>query len=419
MSGCMITGLVIFAALVLIAILASLAVPIYNRVRERAAELSDTQRQKRTKELAVPLTPEEKTQAEAFAARLLKAIEEEDLAGVKTAVDYTELTEEVFAGLNSTPEMKRGFINGVEKAAGGLFSGVLGQQGHFVRHHTREGIPVVTLRFVGEGSGASYTDLFLKRDGAGSFKCVDLYNYLFGTQVTTESRRAVAMMLNSDSSTLSKILGLPLKVDQHIVKAFTDVTQSFNAGDHNAVIRRYETMQPELQDLAFLYAMYVQSLQTACSTDPGLNDKYTAALGKARGILGNDVTIDLLLVDMHFLKGDMKAARADVEASLRSVGDDSYLFHLLGLMCIRTNDLPGAEAALGKAEKIEPDLIDLIDLRMMILAMQKNYPGLVKTMNDFAAETGAILTPDILAETVYDDFKKSPEFAQWAAGLKK
>jgi tetratricopeptide (TPR) repeat protein len=227
------------------------------------------------------------------------------------------------------------------------------------------------------------------------------------------------MMLGPDTSTLAQILGIPTAESRETAMQLTGYTSSLQEGDFRAVVEKYGRLKPAMQNLPFTYSIYIQALQQLSNTQPDMNETYAQALEKARGILGEDVTIDLLLVDMHFIRGDMPAARKDVENALKTIGDDSYLHHLSGLMCVRTDDLAGAEAALAKAEKIQPDLIDLVDLRMMLFAMKKDYAGLVKSMEDFSAKTGAKLTPELLNEAVYDDFKKSPEFTKWAEGLKK
>ena len=399
--------------------LVALVVPAYKRAREQAFQLAEQAQKKKREEMARPLTDEEKTKARSFALKLIASLEGQNAAAVLAAMDVQELAEEVFFGLETKAEIKQGFIEGVNHSPGGVLSRMMGQRGHFVRHHVRDGIPVVTLRFLDQNAAVTYVDLFLKRDGKGGFLGVDLYNYLFGTRVTGESRRAVAMMLGPDTSTLAQILGIPTAESRETAMQLTGYTSSLQEGDFRAVVEKYERLKPALQNLPFTYSIYVQALQQLSSTQPELNETYAQALEKARGILGDDVTIDLLLVDMHFIRGDMPAARKDVDMALKTIGDDSYLHHLSGLMCVRTDDLAGAEAALAKAEKIQPDLIDLVDLRMMIFAMKKDYAGLVKSMEDFSGKTGAKLTPELLNEAVYDDFKKSPEFTKWAEGLKK
>ena len=419
MSALTIALIVVAIVAVVVVGLVALAVPAYKRVREQAFELAEQTRKKHREEMARRLSAEEKVKANAFALKLIAALENQDAAQVRAAVDEQELAEEVFHGLNSDADMRKGFIDGMNQTPGGMLGNLMGQRGHLVRHHVREGIPVVTLRFLDQNAAASYVDLFLKRDGKGGFIGLDLYNYLFGTRVTAESRRAVAMMLGPDTSTLAQILGIPTAESRETAVQFTGYTQSLQSGDFRAVVEKYGRLKPALQNLPFTYSIYIQALQQLSTTQPEMNETYAQALEKARGILGEDVTIDLLLVDMHFIRGDMQAARADVERALKTIGDDSYLYHLVGLMCARTDDLAGAEAALAKAEKIQPDLIDLVDLRMMILAMKKDYAGLVKMMQDFSAKTGAELTPELLGEKVYDGFKKSPEFTKWAEGLKK
>lgn len=409
MSGCAIAGIVGGGLLVLVAILAAFAVPTFQKIQAQAQKIKEDNLAKVTQ---VPLTGAEKAEAEEFATELIKAVEAGK--GVDAFVDYEYLAERIYSGFSGEAQMKSGFIGGVKKTPGGIFSDILGQPGRFVRHWTREGVPALTLRFEMPGGGVTYLDGLLVRQKAGGFKIADAYNYLFGVLVSREVRTATAFATGSGDGLMKQILGGNARKQD--VDTLLELTRANRAGNPKEALTRYHALSPEMKRQSLAYIQYIKALQ---SLGEESEDEYVQALEKARGILGADVTIDLLLVDRHFLREDFKAARKAVEVSLQAIGDDSYLYHLLGLTCLKDNDVPAAKDALKRALALEPDLVDLVDLKLMILAAEKDYAGVVTAIKAFEARTGAVLSPELLAEPVYDGFKKSPEFAEWSAAARK
>lgn len=399
------------AAIVGVTILAALAVPTFNKIQEQAEKL---RAETRVKELMVPLTEAEKVQAEAFVKELIQAVEKSDNAKIHASMDYDFLAEEIFHGFRDFTQAKKGFMDSATNNEGGIFREVVGQSGRIVRHWKRDGIPTITLRFLPDDGGASYFDILLIRQKAGGFKVGDFYSYLFGVQFSKQLRQTMAFITRADAGVLEQIMGRVARKND--MDALAEIAQASREGRFQDLITLFHKLSPEMKNQSTIFLQYVTALQRLGEAGEA---EYVAALEKARGILGEEVTIDLLLMDRHLLKEDYTAARKAVEASLKTIGDDSYLLHLQGLMCVRTNDLPTAKDALKRAESLEPDLFDLVDLKMQIRAAEKDYAGVIEAIHAFKAFTGATITPDRLTEPVYDDFKKSPEFTSWSTTVKK
>jgi Flp pilus assembly protein TadD len=423
LHGCVIALICVGVALPVLAILASLAVPAYNAIQAKARQIKAEREAKApTTEItpSAPLSEEEKKALEAFMEKLIAAIEESDQEALNRMVDYDTFTAGVFEGLSSDASVRAGFQKGIKQKPGGIYSNVLGQPGRFLRHRVRNGMPAATLRFLLEAGGASYLDIIVRRDDRGGFLVVNTYDYLFGADVLQEARRAVALMMGggADQSLLARLFGIQGAFDKKRVDQITGVRGAVTSGDFALAASRYEALPENLRRMPFLYSAYVQALQQLGDSEEA-NAKYLAALEQGRSILGPDVMIDMLYIDLHFMKNDFAAARDAVKASLRVIGDDAYLHHLLGLMCVKLRDAVGAEQALQQAQKIEPDLSSLIDLKLQVLALKEDHVGLARLLREFAKETGAELAPDILSEPVYEAFKQSPEFKSWAAEVAK
>lgn len=409
LSGCAIAAIVGGVLLFLAAILVALAVPTFRKIQEMAEQ---KKAEIRAKVVQVPLTETEKADAAAFAQKLLLAVEARE--GVHDFVDYETMADAVYSGFSGEQQFKAGFVRGVTKNPGGIFSDVLGQPGRFVRHWTREGVPAVTLRFEMAGGGVTYLDALLARQKTGGFKIVDAYNYLFGVMVSREVRSATALASGSGEGVLNQILGGAARKQD--LDKLLQLVQANREGRAKEALAMYHALSPAMKTQSLAYIQYIKALQALGEES---EEEYVQALEKARGILGGDVTVDLLLVDRHFLRQDFKAARRAIEGSLQAIGDDSYLYHLLGLACLHDKDVPAARDALKRATAVEPDLVDLVDLKLMILAAEKDHAGLVAAIKAFEARTGALVTPELLEDPVYDEFKKSPEFTEWSAAVRK
>jgi len=409
LSGCALAAIIGGAVLFVLAILTALAVPTFRKIQEMAEK---KKAESQAKIVQVPLTEAEKVQAETFAKDLLKAVEARE--DVNAFVDYKQMADVIYSGFSGERQLKTGFLEGVKKNPGGILSEVLGQPGWFVRHWNREGVPAVTLRFETPGGGVSYLDALLIRQTGGGFKIVDVYNYMFGVWVTREVRSATVFGMGGEGM-LNQILGGSARKQD--MEALLKFIQANREGRPDEALKLYKGLSPEMKTQRMAYIHYIRALQ---ALGEEYEEEYVQALEKAHGILGAEVTVDLLLLDRHFLREDFKAGRKALENSLRAIGDDSYLYHLLGLACLKDKDVPAARKALEKALAIEPDLMGLVDLKLMVLAAEKDYAGVVAAIKAFEARTGAVLTPEMLDdEPSYDDFKKSPEYAEWSAAARK
>ncbi len=384
-----------------------LAGPFQRRIKAENAKLAY---QARVQARRITLTEEEQIMAEEFAKALLQAVERQDTAAIDARVDFEYLIDDIFHGFEDPAQMKPRILETMRKNPGGFFfNNVLGETGRFVRHRTRDGVPAITLR-----CGASYIDILLLRLKNGGFKVIDMYNYTFGIQLGEYTRQMVAIMMDAGGDPVVQVLGEAGKMTD--MEPVAKMTRASRDRRPEEVISTYHDLSPEAMNRPNVFMLYLRALHVV--KGPYV-EEYAKAVEKAPSLLGPDAKIDLLLFERHVLRRDFVAARQAAEACIQTIGEDSRLFYQLGMMCVRTNDIPAAKEALKKAEAIEPDLFDLVDLKMQIRAVEKDYAGLVNAIHAFKARTGATITPDRLTEPVYDDFKKSPEFTAWNATVKK
>lgn len=412
-SGGMIAIIVTVAVLIVVAIIAALAFPAYNAIQKKAKEVN-AQNQAAVKPPEKPITDEQKQKAMKFAEQVAANINAGKGEAVSAMTDFEGVAMRTFADTDLPFPERAGFKKGISGKPGGLLAQVIGAKVRPLRFHERDGFPAVTIRVLPATGGVNYFDLLLRPDGE-SFKIIDLYGYLFGSFSSAEARQAMVMMMGQDTNAIARLLGVS-GGDKKSMELIMNMFRQMSNGDAKSVHHTYELLPEKIQRSRPAFIAHVQALQSLQS-DPVFGELYAHTLGTARSVLGNESAMDLLLVDLYFFRKDFKGVHECLERVHQQVGDDAYLFHLMGMGAIKDKDYKLATECLKNAEKVEPELMDLVDLRLQVRAANGDFAGVVAEMQRFTKATGAKLTPTVFSEPVYDDFKRSPEFANWAKSL--
>jgi hypothetical protein len=231
--------------------------------------------------------------------------------------------------------------------------------------------------------------------------------------MTSENaRQAIVLLQNQDAGLAARLLGLNTasKADAEALLSFLT---NLKKHDFKADVKAYEALPPALRRSRTAFIAYITTLQHLVG-QPYYDKAYQTALESTTDILGPDSATDLLLFDLNLMKKNYKAAQQGIERVLLKVGDDAKLYQLEGIAAIRAHDLEAAERCLAKGEALEPDLSGLVDLRLQVGALQGDCAGVVAELRRFTAVNRVSIKPEALKEEVYDEFKKSPEFAAWA-----
>lgn len=409
MSGWLIGLLVAIPLLSIIAILAAIAIPAYNVVQKKARDMKAGE--EAAKPPPAPLNDEQQRRAIDFAMQVGKAVGASNLEAMSAQVDFDAFSARVFADTSLPLPMRVGFTTAMKDKKGGLLAQLASSQMKMLRFHERDGFPAVTMRLLPPTGGVNYFDLLVRKDG-DSFKVVDLYGYLFGSYSSAESRQAMVLMQEQDTNAIARVLGIS-SGDKKSVDLLLNMFRQMGNHDPRSVQHTYEQLPPAIQKTRPAFVANLQALQ-ALQSQPEYAAIYAHALENARTILGTDASTDLLLVDLYFINKDYQGVQRCMANVRKVVGEDAYLHHLSGMAAIKANDVKSAEASLAVAEKLDPTLSALVDLRLQVRAAKGDFAGVVAELQRFTKTTGTKLTPAMLGEPVYDAFKKSPEFTEWA-----
>ena len=411
----MIAVIIAGVMLVLIAILgvvAAIAIPTFNRAQEQAKVLAA---QREAAKPAPPLTAEQKARARQFGILLVNALNSKSASSVKDMTDLTAAADRVLTGFTVSPKSRQEFIKDLKENQAGIMSRFLGSHARVLRLTERAGQPALTLRLSPGRGSVSYADVLLRADG-DTFKVVDIFDYHIGSLTSAEVRQAMVLMQSKDKGAMGRLLGLD-KVGEQEVAMVEGIVDKLHKRDFKGVLTTYDAMPQALRKTRTAFVPYLTALENL-QLEGGHAEAYAAALESAGEILGKNSTTDLMLFELHILHEEYSAAQQCMDRVRLVIGEDAKLYQLQGMAAIRAGDLATAEHCLVAAEKLEPELVDLVDLRLQSRAAKGDFAGVVSELRRYASAARVVIPPAALKEPAYDEFKKSPEFAAWAKQAK-
>jgi Tfp pilus assembly protein PilE len=412
--------IIVAAVLVLFGVLAALAVPAYERIQQAAQEMKDQQAQ--ALKPPRPLTEAQKQALAQFGADLAEAATQKDSARVTAMQDNEGFCARVFnklpAGFPDLAGMRRGFMQGIQQREGGWLWSVMSGDVHFLRARERLGYPAVLLRIKTAEGAVSYVDIMVRPEGEG-FRIVDMFNYIFATTASEESRNVMAMMLSkSAGSGLAAMLGMP-KMDERTGGLFVSINEASRAGNTAEVLRICDGLPPELKTQRIFFIIRLQALMTL-NTSSKYDEPYKEALRAAPEILGKDSTTDLLMVDLMFMDNDFKGADDCLKRLDAIIGGDPYLKFLRGGAHMQMKDYAGVLELADQAAKEDPKMADVVDLRLAVHLTRRDFKAAVDELRAFKRNFGPVLDRKALAEDPqYAELLTSPEFAAWEKEVAK
>ena len=412
--------MIVGGVVVLFAALAALAIPAFQRVQRMALAMKEKQA------LALkpppPLTEAQKRALVQFGVDLAEALSRKDADRVAAMQNNEEFCSRVFDNLPAEfpnpADMRSGFMKGIQKRKGGWLWSAMSGDVHFLRSRERLEYPAVLLRIKTEEGAVSYVDIMVRPEGNG-FRMVDMFNYIFATTASEESRNVLAMMLSkSAGGGLAAMLGIP-KMDERTGSLFISINEATRAGNMAEGLRLCDSLPPELKTQRVFFIIRLQALMTLNSSNT-FDEQYREALRAAPEILGKDSTTDLLMVDLLFMDNDFKGADDCLKRLDEIIGGDAYLKFLRGGAHLQMKDYAGVLALADQAAREDPKLADVVDLRLAVHMARRDFKAAVDELRAFKRNFGPALDHEALAgNPQYVDFLASPEFAAWEKDITK
>lgn len=354
---------------------------------------------------------EELAAVKAFGDRLAALITAKDLEQANALVDLESLESRVFRKLPHTAEIaaqRKGFADSMKET--GFVGQIANGPTACLAAREQDGDLTVVLRCLPTTGGAIYTDAILRRDSdpENPFRVVDLFHYMFGFTSSEAGREALAVELKDAS-----IAATALDLEKDEVAPVLAVRAKVNAGDAKGALELYRALPGELKESRTAYLDYLRSLQADLST-PETRKEFLSAIDHAPKVLGGAIT-PMLVLDLHIAAQDWDAAEAALTDSAEILGGDGFLEVLKGNVQLMAGRDDAAAASAEAAQKLEPDLIPLIDLRLGVSCRKGDFPAIVKELRALKERFGRALLAADLNHPQYEAFLKSPEYTAWAA----
>jgi len=407
--------IVVGAVVAVLAALGVMAMPYYERIQKMAQEMKSGQMKPKLPP-PPPLTEAQKQGLVEFGEELAEVLNQQDVAKLAGMVDNEEFSSRVFdnlpAGLPNQGAIRSGFMKGIQQRKGGWLWNLVGGDLRFLRARERQGFPAVVLRVKTPEGAVSYVDLMVRPQGEG-FQIMDMFNYIFATTASEESRNMLGVMLSKNSgSSLAALFGMP-RLDPRTGDLLVKINEASRAGKVEEVLSICEGLPPELKTQRSFFIIRLQALMNLSASSKH-DEQYKEALRAAPDILGKESSTDLLMVDLLFMENDFKGAEECIKRVEAVVGGDPYLKFLRGGALMKMKDYDGVLKLADEAAREEPQMAELVDLRLAAYMAQKNYKAAVDELRAFKRNFGQVLDRKALSdEAQYAGLLASPEFAAW------
>lgn len=417
-----IVAILVVGGIFVLMVLFSLAVPAYNRIRHKAEQVRNEKDLPALKPPA-PLTAAQQEALGQYGQDLADALTDKDAAKVVGMQDGEGLASRAFEKVTDLPNVaaiRRGFVEGIQKREGGWMWALMEGEVTFLRTRERLGFPAVLVRLKTEEGGVNYIDVLVRPEGAG-FKAVDMFNYAFATTASDDARNAImSLVAKPGGSGLASMFGIP-QMDNGVLESLQAINKATQAGDMAEVLRICDALPTAQKTQRTFFVLRLQALMALSSTGSDKVDaEYKQALRAAPGILGQDSTTDLLMVDLLFMENDFKGADECLKRVEAIVGGDAYLKFLRANAHVKMEDHEGALALANEAQKADPGMAEAVDVRLAVHLARKDHKAVVTELRHLREAFGATLDRAALADDgAYKEFLITPEFAAWEKEIAK
>jgi hypothetical protein len=373
---------------------------------------------------APPGPPLSDKECRKFTDLVERAVATGNIATLNSAIDWDTLIDTATAGIEASPQVRKGFTSGLKSALtqerslvgqiiartkeGGAYS--------LLRIHDQDGQRRALFRMImPANSGVNYHDFVLARSPSGVVRAVDLYVFLSGEMISQTFRRMyIPTAAHESRGILSRLTGLS-GPEKEFVENFPKFEQMANAlreQKFQSVIDTYNQLPAGLKkDKTFLLLRF-QAAQ-------GLDEKtYASAIEDFRTYHPSDPCVDMLSIDYFLLKKQYPRALECINRLDKAVGGDPYINVLRAGLHLEQGDLDAAERDARKAIEQEPTLSGGYMTMVTVSAGKKHYDetlAMLKTLH----EKFHVRFDDLAQSEALADFVKSPQYQEWLAYERK
>lgn len=349
----------------------------------------------------------------ALASRWLTAQRAGDLEALQSIYDMRTMCERATAGAGKEP-FRKAFIEGLRSTMDPqlLLSASLGADfsASFLRSR-RRGEARTLLFCARSAEGAlSYLECVVGRDAAGEPRLVDLKQFAAGEWTSVLLRRMyLPFAAEQEKGLIDKLLGTEQLIVRH-VKDFGALSEAAKQGDATKARKLFDALPAELRRDRVVLLLLLRATQN------GGEELYLATLAEMERELAGDPCLDLISIDLHFLRKRFDLARASLDRLEAAIGGDGYLDSMRANTHLEGGDLAVGERFARRGVARDPDqLATWWPLVTVLLRAQRHAAvtdALIEIDRRFAPQWN-----DFAGVAEYADYAASPEIERWKAYL--
>jgi len=343
-----------------------------------------------------------------FSQTIQTTIAQGDAEYLTDHLDIAAMAETVTDGIAAKDDVRKGFTEGLTENAGSALGAELvrnaqsGGSYAFLRVIKQDDAHVPLFRMAGS-NGLNYHKLYVHRRPAdGELAIYDIDVALTGERLTQTMRRMYIPLAIQSS-------GPPTPEGAEMLKAmelFGKMNAQRTEGEFKEALQTYSQIPAKHQ-----LTKSVQVIRLACALNTS-EAEYQKALTESAPLFKEDVSADLISVDVLLMQKKFDKAHAAVDRINQRVGGDPYLNVMHGGLYVSSEEYDKAKTSAAKALDQEPGLFSAVDLLLAVSLAEKDHAETARLLTLMAKEHG-LQFGDLKNAQGFENFIQSPEYQTW------
>ena len=349
---------------------------------------------------------------EEFAKRIEALIAQKDGKAFDALVDVDSMLAQATRGLAVPPQNVEDFKKGFKRSfslSKQIFGGLQDSGTYsFLRLRRVDGRQQAVFRVNMEG-GINYHEHILS-PGPNDLRIEDLYVFATGEHLSETLRRHALNAFAPSRGFVTKLLGK----DQEYLKNLDKIGAMKGHLDQREFQQGLAVFQSLPESLRKEKIFLILRLQLASGS--GDEKAYAKAIEDFERAHPKDPALDLLSIDGFLLAKEYPKALACIDRLDKRVGGDPYLDVLRGNVHVEAGDQAKARECARRALKNDPGLQDALWTLVTVSLREKDWKETARLLGRIEKDFGAVI--EVESVPLYEEFTKTPEYAEWKRSKK-
>ena len=308
----------------------------------------------------------------------------------------------------SLAAFKKGFAGAWRQATDQLIANmsVEGSQIKFVGVRESPAGPGALMRVLNADGSCVYQLWYLVTDNEGKPRALDAFIFFAGENLSETVRRLALLSVPRDDRTfVEKLTGKELEFSKN-QETLLKLLEANSKKDFDGVLAAYNQLPASLQKEKF-----TMMLKVAATMQMSNDELYVKALEEYQEVFPNDASIDLVSLDLNFLKRRFDKVHESMTRLEQTIGVDGHLRTLRASAYYEEGKIEEAIKYAEKAIAIQEDLDTPHFLLTALYSQQGKFDEAVKVLRKLVTDFEYIEFDH--SDPVFAELLKSKEYAEF------